>query len=254
MTLEHGGGRKVRERKVTRAKKVAEGGQRAIDPKHLEERKEKFQSVKPMNDLQAEYIRFCWESPVVIATGFAGSSKSYIPTCVAAEKWYLGEIDKIYLIRPATSSSKSLGYFSGSLVEKAKNWLAPILDTLYEKLGRNVTELAIESGAIEFIPLEIVKGRSLKNCYIICDEAEDLTVKEFVKVVTRLGENATMVFAGDILQTDLKEENGLSLALKMKEEDVNLPWSFVDFNRPSDIVRSKATREAILAFRRRGLM
>lgn len=252
--MQHGSGRQERTRKVTRATKEAEGKQRVIPEKHLEDRKEKFVSVKPMNELQAEYIRMCNECSIVIATGFAGTSKTYIPACIAAEKWYMNEISKIYLIRPAVSSSKSLGFFSGSVVEKSKHWLAPVLDTLYEKLGRNVVDLAIERGDIVCVPLEVVKGRSMKDCFIICDESEDLSVAEFVKVVTRIGENATLVFSGDILQTDLKEKNGLTLAIEMAKEDPNLPWGFVDFNRPSDIVRSKAARDAILAFRRKGLM
>lgn len=249
----HGTNAKQRVTRTRKAKETA-GKERKIDDKHLEERVATFQKVKPMNDLQAQYIRLCQEVPIVIATGFAGTSKTYIPTCIAAEKWYLGEINKIYLVRPAVSSSKSLGYFGGSLVEKSKNWLAPILDTLYEKLGRNVVDLAIENGDIEPVPLETIKGRSMKNCFVIVDEGEDLDVGEFIKIVTRIGENATMVFAGDILQSDLKVLNGLSLAIEMHKEDTNLPWGFVDFNRPSDIVRSKAARESILAFRRKGLM
>ena len=242
--------------RVTRTRKAKEsaGKERKIDEKHLEERVANFQKVKPMNDLQAEYIRMCQELPVVIATGFAGSSKSYIPTCIAAEKWYLGEINKIYLVRPAISNSKSLGFFGGSLVEKSKNWLMPILDTLYEKLGRSVVDLAIERGDIEPIPLEVIKGRSLKNCFIICDEAEDITQQEFIKIITRSGVNSTLVLAGDILQTDLKDHNGLQLAIELYGENPDLPWGFVDFNRPSDIVRSEPVKKVILALRRKGLM
>lgn len=248
------GGNAKQRVKRTRKTKEAAGSHRVIDPKHLEERKENFQSVKPMNDLQAEYIRMCKDLPVVIATGFAGSSKSYIPTCIAAEKWYTGEIEKIYLVRPAVSNSKSLGFFGGSLVEKSKNWLMPILDTLYEKLGRNVVDLAIERGDIEPIPLEVIKGRSLKNCFIICDEAEDISRAEFIKIITRSGVNSTLVLAGDILQTDLKETNGLQLAIELYEDNPELPWGFVDFNRPSDIVRSEPVKKVILALRRKGLM
>jgi len=242
--------------RVTRTRKAKEtsGKVREISEKHLEERKVNFTPVKPMNDLQAEYIRMCKELPVVIATGYAGSSKTYIPTCIAAEKWYLGEIDKIYLLRPAVSDSASLGFFGGSLIEKSKNWLMPVLDTLYEKLGRSVVDLAIERGDIEPIPLQVIKGRSLKNCFIICEEAEDITQKEFVKIITRGGVNSTLVLAGDILQTDLKTSNGLQLAIDLYGENPDLPWGFVDFNRPSDIVRSEAVKKAILALRRKGLM
>jgi phosphate starvation-inducible PhoH-like protein len=251
--MDHGSNVKQR---VKRTRKVKEtlGDGRNISEKHLEERKERFVSVKPMNDLQAQYIKMCKELPVVIATGFAGSSKTYIPTCIAAEKWYLGEIEKIYLLRPAVSDSASLGFFGGSLIEKSKNWLMPVLDTLYEKLGRSVVDLAIERGDIEPIPLQVVKGRSLKNCFIICEEAEDINQKEFIKIITRGGVNSTLVLAGDILQTDLKGVNGLQLAIELYEENPDLPWGFVDFNRPSDIVRSEPVKKAILALRRKGLM
>lgn len=251
--MEHGGKRTRRTKAQIREDKVNDG-QRQIKEKFLEERKFIFQKVKPLNELQAQYIDMCRTLPIIIASGYAGTSKTYIPTCIAAEKWYLGEIDKIYLVRPAVSSSKSLGFFGGSLIEKSKNWLAPVLDTLYEKLGRNVVDLAIERGQIEPVPLETIKGRSMKNCFIIVDEAEDLCVDEFVKVVTRIGSNATMVFAGDILQSDIQKQNGISLAIQMAQDDPLLEWGFVDFNRPSDIVRSDAARNAILAFRRKGLM
>ena len=255
MTIDHGTNAKQRVKR-TRKVKEALGEPRNISDKHLEERKERFVSVKPMNDLQAEYIRVCKDPkiPVVLATGYAGTSKSYIPACIAAEQIHLGQINKIYLVRPAISSSKSLGFFGGSLIEKSKNWLAPILDTLYEKLGKNVVDLYIERGDIEPIPLETIKGRSLKNCFIIVDESEDLTDKEFIKAVTRLGTNATMVFAGDILQTDLSGSNGMSLGINMIKDGYEVPWAWIDFNQPSDIVRSDATRKAILAFHKKGLM
>lgn len=251
--MDHGTNGKQRVQRTRKAKETS-GKPREISEKHLEERKHNFVAVKPMNDVQAEYIRMCKELPVIIATGYAGTSKTYIPTCIAAEKWYLGEIDKIYLVRPAVSNSKSLGFFGGSLVEKSKNWLMPILDTLYEKLGRSVVDLAIERGDIEPIPLEVIKGRSLKNCYIICDEAEDITQPEFIKIITRGGTNSTLVLAGDILQTDLKDTNGLQLAIELYGENPDLPWGFVDFNRPSDIVRSEPVKKVILALRRKGLM
>ncbi len=253
MTLEHGSNGKQRVKRTRRVKETLGEG-RNISDKHMEERKERFVAVQTMIDLQAQYIQMCKELPVIIATGYAGSSKTYIPTCIAAEKWYLGEIEKIYLLRPAVSDSASLGFFGGSLIEKSKNWLMPVLDTLYEKLGRSVVDLAIERGDIEPIPLQVIKGRSLKNCFIICEEAEDITQKEFVKIITRGGVNSTLVLAGDILQTDLKGNNGLQLAIELYGENPDLPWGFVDFNRPSDIVRSEPVKKAILALRRKGLM
>ena len=123
-----------------------------------------------------------------------------------------------------------------------------------EFLGQEFTEYLMKIGRIEGIPLETIKGMSFKRSFIIIDEAEDLTEKEFIKCVTRLGESSTMVFCGDIMQTDLKYDSGLTLAKTMAEEAYQLDWGVVDFNRPSDIVRSDAAREVILELRRRGYM
>lgn len=229
------------------------------NPNHVpqsEELKEKVNNspLRQMNPLQGQYISDCRNKPVSIGTGFAGTSKTYIPTRVAIEKLMSGHIDKIVIVRPNISDSKSLGFFSGSLEEKISNWIRPVLDIFYEFVGRSETEYLIKQGVIDAVPLEIIKGMSFKRAFIIVDEAEDLTEKEFVKCITRLGEGSTMVFAGDILQCDLKGRSGLALAASMAKDCPALNWGYVDFNRPSDIVRSGNVREAILEFRRRGLM
>ena len=93
----------------------------------------------------------------------------------------------------------------------------------------------------------------MDNCWIIADEAEDLTVKELKKVVTRQGKNSKLVLAGDILQCDLKEQSGLAKAVQMAEKYPDLGVAVVNFDRPSDIVRSEQVKRWILAFNREGL-
>ena len=239
-------------RRKTRATKAASpDGHREIKPKFSEERKS-VTPLRPMNDLQAEYIRLINTKPLVISTGFAGTSKSYIPTVMACDKWRLGDIDKIYLSRPAVSESKSVGFFKGSHIEKMSIWLLPILSTMYDRLGKAVVDLAITSGDIAFIPLETIKGMSFgKSTFVIVDEAEDITVKEAKSIVTRQG-GGTMVLAGDLEQAALSEKSGLAWLKKMVESNPQLSdtTGFVDFNRPSDIVRSEACKQWILAMRR----
>ena len=238
-------------RHKTRAAKEAAGGHREVKEKFIEERKQ-ASPLRPMNDLQAEYIRLINTKPLIIATGFAGTSKSYIPTVMACDKWRVGEIDKIYLSRPAVSESKSIGFFKGSVQEKMSIWLLPILSTMYDRLGKAVVDLAIASGDIAFIPLETIKGMSFgKSTFVIVDESEDITVKEAKSIVTRQG-GGTMVLAGDLEQAALNEKSGLAWLKKMVENNPHLSdtTGFVDFNRPSDIVRSEACKQWILAMRR----
>ena len=133
-----------------------------LSDKHKEAREEfiKNNPIVPMNPKQRKYMELLEDKKCIIACGLAGTSKTYIPTATFADWYRTGKIDKIVLVRPAISNSKSLGFFAGSLETKASIWLAPILDVLYRRLGKAVTMLAIEKGDIEFVPLETVKGRS----------------------------------------------------------------------------------------------
>lgn len=225
--------------------------EKTIKPKFMEERQAQLTPLVPMNPLQAQYIKFINEKKLIIATGYAGSSKSFIPTVIACDKWRKGEIERIFLTRPNISNSKSLGYFSGSLVEKMTNWLMPVLDIMHQRLGRNVVEIAIKNGDISFIPLETIKGMSFgKNTFVICDEAEDITINEARSIITRQG-GCTMVLAGDIEQSALDEKSGLLFLKNVVEKNPDLEkyTGFVDFNRTSDIVRSPECKAWIIALK-----
>lgn len=237
-------------RRITRASKVANGEAKIVKEKFQEQRQ--VPPLRPMNDRQADYIDLINTKSLVIATGFAGTSKTYIPTVMACTKWRKGEIDRIYLSRPATSDSASLGAFKGTIFDKYSPWLMPVLSTMYDQLGRNVVDLAIAAGDITFVPLETIKGMSFgKNTFVIVDEAEDVTIREAKSIVTRQG-GGTMVLCGDLEQSCLNEKSGLAWLVKMVEKNPHLgdTTGFVDFNRPSDIVRSEACKAWILAMRK----
>ena len=127
------------------------------------------------------------------------------------------------------------------------------MQVLIERLGQPVVDIAIKNGDIELIPLEVIKGRSLKDCWVLCDEAEDLTVEEFKKVVTRQGKNSKLILSGDLLQCDLSGKSGLAKGIEMALKYEDLGVSVIDFNRPSDIVRSTQVKKWILAFNREGM-
>ena len=234
--------------KVTRKSKQQEGKPRQINEKHQQTAKKTAKPLVPLNEKQQEYITSIYENPLTIATGYAGTSKTYCPTVIACDMYQEGLIEQIVLTRPNVSSSKTLGAFKGSLVEKMSHWLLPVMAILHERLGKNKTEYLIEHGDITFVPLEVIKGCSFNNCFVICDEAEDLTPDEFKKVVTRLGKDSKMVFAGDLTQADLRTGSGLDMGLRMAKKYDSLGCGWVDFNSPDDIVRSDTVKQWILAF------
>lgn len=230
------------ERKAVRGKQVA--------PKFQEAREEsvKTNPLVPLNDKQRDYMHKIESLDMVIATGWAGTSKTYIPTVMACDWLRTGKIKKIVFTRPNISNSKSLGMFKGDLIEKMSQWLMPVINILRERLGEGSLEVALKRGDIEFVPMEVVKGYSAQDCVFLCDEAEDLTVDEAKKLVTRQGKNCKLILAGDISQSELKEKSGLKHLINMVEKYPTLNVGVVDFNNINDIVRSDQAKQWVIAF------
>ena len=241
--------RKQPARKTTRASKQ-EQGQRVVKEKFLEERTQKVQ-LKPlvaMNKKQQVYIDLLKDKPVVIATGYAGTSKTYVPTVMACDLYKLGKINKIIITRPAISSSQSVGFFPGTELEKMAIWLGAVLPIFHERLGKPAFEIALAAKDIQFVPLETIKGMSISDAWVLVEESSDLTKEEVVKLITRMGQNSKLVLSGDIRQSELKGTSGLSWASSfVQRHNLTKNFGFVDFNEVNDIVRSDAVREFIVA-------
>ncbi len=235
----------------TRKEKAQSGTPRVIKEKFLHDREEAVKSkpLVPMNDKQREYIELINNKSVIVATGYAGTSKTYIPTVMAADLYKLGQINKIIITRPAISSSKSVGYTSGDFTQKMMMWLGSIIPILKERLGAPMMELAISTQDIEFVPLETVKGLSLNNTWLLVEESSDLTKDEVIKLVTRMGKNSRLVLSGDVRQSELKDESGLVWLTKFLKRHNHLSKNFghVDFDSTDDIVRSSAVKEFIVS-------
>lgn len=228
--------------------------------KYKEQREEfvRANKITPMNKKQASYLHALQDPDisVIVATGHAGTSKTFIPTAFSCLEYLQNRVYKIAFSRPAISNSKSLGFFAGDKNEKMSIWLAPVLSTVKQYLNSGVTEIAIKKEDIVFYPLEIIKGLSLgstvegRRMFFIVDEAEDLTIDEVKKIITRVGKNCTLVLAGDITQSELKENSGLKWLINFYGKHDLKGFYHVDFNDVNDIVRSDTVKSFITALQR----
>jgi phosphate starvation-inducible PhoH-like protein len=239
-----------------RKQRTREVDERQIKEKFQEKRALLVQAqvVHPLNDRQAEYFEALRTKDLVIATGYAGTSKTFLATCMAADAFRLGEAKQIVLARPAVSNSQSLGFFSGDADEKMLNWLQPMLQVLNKRLGKSVVDLAIADGNILLQPLETVKGMSYgKGVWVIADEVEDCTIAEIKTLVTRMG-GCKMVLCGDTRQSALGSDSGLKIFADIIKTNPNLreTCAMVDFDQYDHIVRSRAVKNLIIAFDRAG--
>lgn len=214
--------------------------------------------LEPLNQIQSEYIQTIKSSPITFATGYPGTSKTYIPTRIASLWLKQSAISNIILMRPAVSASKSVGFAKGTHEEKMRHWLRPVLGALQQEFshGQLSYMLKEEIQMIDFVPLENVKGNSWDNAFIIVDEAEDCTMAELKSIVTRVGKNSTLVLCGDVAQCDLKDGSGLRQFLSLREESPRLKRTIqhIDFNSFDDIVRSDVCKELVMGFAEIGII
>ena len=146
---------------------------------------------------------------------------------------------------------KELGFLKGDIAEKTLPWALPVLDVLEKHLGKGVVETALKNGNIEVAPLALMRGRSFDNAFIIVDETQNITTHELKMLLTRVGEDTTIVLNGDVQQSDLKEADGLSKVIHLAKKYM-LPVSIIEFG-VEDIIRSDITAMWVKTFLKEGL-
>lgn len=160
-------------------------------------------TVYARTEKQKKYLEILSKYNIIYALGPAGTGKTFLPVAVAVKKLIAGEIKKIILSRPAVEAGENLGFLPGDLKDKIDPYLIPLYDFLSELIGQEKMNKKIEDGSIEIAPLAFMRGRTLKDSFVILDEAQNATETQIKMFLTRLGKNTTMVVNGDPTQIDL---------------------------------------------------
>ena len=141
-------------------------------------------SVIARSEKQSEYIKALKENDIVISLGPAGTGKSFLAVSVAVTLLMEKKIERVILSRPAVEAGEKLGFLPGDMKEKVDPYLRPLYDALYELFGVDKIDKKIESGEIEIAPLAFMRGRTLKNCFAILDEAQNATETQIKMFLT----------------------------------------------------------------------
>jgi phosphate starvation-inducible protein PhoH and related proteins len=204
-------------------------------------------SVIARSEKQSEYIKALKENDIVLSLGPAGTGKSFLAVSVAVTLLMEKKIDRVILSRPAVEAGEKLGFLPGDMKEKVDPYLRPLYDALYELFGADKIDKKIETGEIEIAPLAFMRGRTLKNCFAILDEAQNATETQIKMFLTRIGENSKLVVNGDPSQVDLinKTHSGLvkSKNILKNVEEIKL----IEFDH-NDVVRHPLVSKIIRAY------
>jgi phosphate starvation-inducible PhoH-like protein len=92
-----------------------------------------------------------------------------------------------------------------------------------------------------------MRGRSLNDCAVILDEAQNTTREQMKMFLTRIGTGARAVIAGDATQIDLpkRNESGLIHAMEILRNVEGLHFSFL---HTADVVRNPLIKKIIQAY------
>lgn len=196
---------------------------------------------------QMAYARAIRTEDLTFGIGPAGTGKTFLAVAASVEALETDQVRRIVLVRPAVEAGERLGFLPGDMSQKVDPYLRPMYDALYEMMGFERVGRLIERHIIEIAPLAFMRGRTLNECLIILDEAQNTTVEQMKMFLTRIGFGSRAVVTGDITQTDLPRgrESGLRQVTRVLKHVSGV--AFVHFG-PSDVVRHSLVQRIVEAY------
>jgi phosphate starvation-inducible protein PhoH and related proteins len=203
--------------------------------------------VKARTANQRKMVDCINKSDILFAIGPAGTGKTYTAVALAVRALKNKEIKRIILTRPAVEAGENLGFLPGDLKEKIDPYLRPLYDALDDMIPAEKLKLYLENRTIEIAPLAFMRGRTLDNCFVILDEAQNATDMQLKMFLTRMGPSAKFIVTGDVTQIDLpkKQQSGLHTALRILTDIKGIEIVYLS---GEDVVRHKLVRKILEAY------
>ncbi len=203
--------------------------------------------VFPRNIHQAQFIEGMQRKDIVFGIGPAGTGKTYLAVAYALKEILERKKKKLILTRPVVEAGESLGFLPGDLAQKISPYLKPLYDAMDDLLPLQVINKLEESRIIEIAPLAYMRGRSLKEAYIVLDEAQNTSREQMKMFLTRIGEGSKAIITGDLTQIDLPKpsQSGLLHAKNLLQHIEEIHFSFFDSH---DVVRNRLVKKIVHAY------
>jgi phosphate starvation-inducible PhoH-like protein len=206
--------------------------------------------IEPSTKGQLKYIDTMLANDLTFCIGPAGTGKTYLAVAVAVSMLKKRQIRRIVLARPAVEAGEKLGFLPGDLQAKVNPYLRPLFDALEDMLEFAQMRKFMELDIIEIIPLAFMRGRTLNEAVIICDEAQNTSALQMLMVLTRLGHGSKMIITGDITQIDLPsgQKSGMVEAIEILRRIKGI--GCVELAQ-RDIVRHRLVQNIVQAYKKK---
>jgi len=213
-------------------------------------------TINPIGENQQKVFDAWAKEKNLFLTGSAGTGKTFVLLYLAL-KAVLDKgqpFDKVVLVR-SLLPSRDIGFLPGTLEEKSDLYQDPyriLIRYLFEmpsEQGHNVLySKLMEQGSLEFYSTSFLRGQTFDRSIIIVDEASNMIFQELDTIMTRVGQDSMICFAGDMAQSDLRKHNGdkngyHNFQVILEEMD---EFEVVEFGI-GDIIRSGLVRSYLIA-------
>ena len=203
--------------------------------------------VSPRGKNQIAYLDNIKNSDLTFGIGPSGTGKTFLAVACAVDDLIKEKIRKIVLVRPAVEAGEKLGFLPGDLSSKIDPYLRPLYDALHDMLGAERVTRLVERDVIEIAPLAYMRGRTLREAFIIMDEGQNTTIEQMKMFLTRLGFGSKAVVNGDLSQIDLPKNitSGLKHSIEVLKNVDSI--KFTKFGA-KDVVRHSLVQEIVQAY------
>jgi phosphate starvation-inducible PhoH-like protein len=206
-----------------------------------------FNRVFPRTRNQAAYIQGMRSCDISFCIGPAGTGKTFLAIAEALCLVLSRKMRKLVLTRPVVEAGESLGFLPGDLAQKINPYLRPLYDAMETLIPYDTIHRMEENHVIEIAPLAYMRGRSLNDCVVILDEAQNTTKEQMKMFLTRIGSGARAVITGDTTQIDLPRhlDSGLLHAVSILSGIEGIHFAYL---HTGDVVRNPLIKKIIQAY------
>lgn len=201
---------------------------------------------KDFTPKQKEFIKLALDeqTQLMFVDGPAGTAKTYLSVYCGLELLNIGNIGEMIYARSAVESSdQKLGYLPGAQDDKMAPYLEPFKDKLEELLSPVDIRYLQEEERIYGIPVGFLRGASWEDKFVLVDEAQNLSEKELITIMTRIGEKCKVFICGDVMQSDIGSRTGFQSILNLFTDQASADHGIHTFTfDEEDIIRSKLVK------------
>ena len=178
-------------------------------PKIVDNFKPKTLNQRVFHDIMSDD-----DTQLVLCHGIAGTGKTYVSIYKALQDVLRRgtPYDKLIIINPTVDvgNEDKLGFLPGELSAKIQQYNESTFTILDKIIGKARAGKMIADNKIEIGVLNFLRGTNLENCYVILDEAQNVSPMQIKTLMTRISDSCKMIIQGDMSQCDKYKTNGVT--------------------------------------------